>query len=110
MGKNALTDGLRHISNFVESRRHTSIMIMNAPHKYDLITPSCVNHEVKVFNRKSRKRRKMFNHIEIVYINLKRQCFTQHVLHMNGAEKELIAQMIANIRRTTEREGSHHRD
>jgi hypothetical protein len=37
IARNASTEGLRHISNFVENRRHTSIMILNAPHRYDLI-------------------------------------------------------------------------
>jgi hypothetical protein len=37
IGKNASTDSLRRIPNFVESRKHSNIMIMNAPHRYNLI-------------------------------------------------------------------------
>ena len=89
-------DGLRYISNFVENRRHTNIMKMKAPCRYDVIT-SCVNSELKVLNRKQNKRTKLTDHTKVTDINLKRDHFTQHRLHMNAAGKELTAQKIANI-------------
>jgi hypothetical protein len=85
IGTNASTDSLRHISNCVKNRRYT-IMIMNTSQRYDLITLSCVNSEVKVFNRKLHKRMNMFDHTKLVDMNLNRENFTQHGLHMT-AEK-----------------------
>jgi hypothetical protein len=88
----------------VEHRRHTNIVFVNASLKYDVVTSSCVNSEVKAFNRKLCKRVKNFDHIEIIDLNLNREHFTQHVLHMNAAGKELIAKRIMNnIRRTLTR-------
>jgi hypothetical protein len=73
--KHTSTDGLTHISNFVEHRRHTNTVIMNAPHRYDLVHLSCVNSEVKAFNRKLCKRMKMFDYI-VIRTNLYRELFT----------------------------------
>jgi hypothetical protein len=102
--KNASTDGLKHISNFVEHRRHTNTVIMNSPQKYDLITSSCVNSKVKAFNRKLCNRMKRFDHIEIIDVDLNTEHFTQHGLHTNMAGKELITQRTAkNIIRTLTR-------
>jgi hypothetical protein len=103
--KYASNDDLKYISNFAEHSRLTNIVIMNAPHRYHLVTPSCVNSEVKVFNRKLLKRKKRFDHIEIIDVNLNREHFTQHGLHMNVAGKQLIAQRLANsIRRSRTRQ------
>jgi hypothetical protein len=70
--ENASIDGLTHILNFVEHRRHTNTVIMNAPHRYDLVTSSHVNSEVKGFNRKICNRMKRFDHTEIIDVNLNR--------------------------------------
>jgi len=96
VGKNASNDGLKHISNFVKYRSYTNIVMLNAPHRYDLETSSCVNNEVQAFNRKLFKTMKMFEHTKIIEVNLNREHFTRHGLHMNAAGKELIAQRIAN--------------
>jgi hypothetical protein len=55
IGKNESAKGLSHISSFVKNRGHTNIVIMNAPTDmigHDVDTTSCINNEVKVFNRK----------------------------------------------------------
>jgi hypothetical protein len=79
--KNASNDGFKHTSNFVEHRRLTNIVIMNAPHRYYLVTSSCVKSKMKAFNRKLCKRMKRFDHIEIIDVKLNREHFTQHRLH-----------------------------
>ena len=100
IGKNASSNGLKPLSNFVESRKHTNIIIMSAPHRDDLITSSCVNSEVKVFNRKLHKQMKLFDHAALLDMKLNREHFTHHGLHMNTSGKTLISQRIAyNIRR-----------
>ena len=35
--------------------KHTNRVTMSAPHRYDLAMESCVNIEIKVFNRKLKK-------------------------------------------------------
>jgi putative cell wall-binding protein len=43
VSKNESSKGLSHISSFVKNRGHTNVVIMNAPHRHDLDTISCIN-------------------------------------------------------------------
>jgi len=51
ISKNESIKGLKSLTQLVQNRRNTNVIIMNAPHRYDLIESSCVNTEIKVFNR-----------------------------------------------------------
>jgi len=52
ISKNKSVKGLKCVTQFVQHRRHTNVIIMNAPHRFHLEQSSCVNREVKLFNRK----------------------------------------------------------
>jgi hypothetical protein len=39
------------MKEIVKKYNHTNIIAVNVPHRYDLQAASCVNHEVKLFNR-----------------------------------------------------------
>jgi hypothetical protein len=52
-------------------------MIMEAPHRFDLVPTSCVNKEVVTFNRRLQKIVKSFNHAEIVNMSTRRERFTR---------------------------------
>jgi hypothetical protein len=52
VSKNELIKGLEYITQFVQNRRNTNVIIMNAPHRLNLEESSCVNEQIKVFNRK----------------------------------------------------------
>jgi hypothetical protein len=94
--KNASRDGLKHITDFVKNSSISNIILMNAPHRHDLSVSSCVNNEVKVFNRKLQKRMKPFNTVEIVDVDINREHFTQHGLHINTSGKEKIARKVSD--------------
>ena len=51
VSKNNSQDGLKHITNFVKLNSHTNIILMSVPHRHDLSEWSCVNSEMKAFNR-----------------------------------------------------------
>jgi DNA phosphorothioation-dependent restriction protein DptG len=87
IGKNESSKGLSHISSFVKNRGHTNIVITNEPHRHDLYTTSCINNEVKVFNRKLLKEFKRYDYAKVMETNLSREYFTQHRLHMNRLRK-----------------------
>jgi hypothetical protein len=95
IGKNESPKGLSHISNFVKNRGCTNTVIMNAPHRHDLDTTSCINNEVKVFNRKLFKRMKIYDYTKVTETNLSIERFTKHELHMNRLGKELISKAIS---------------
>jgi len=52
VSKNNSQDRLKHVTNFVKMNSHTNIILMSVPHRHDLYEWSCVNSEVKAFNRK----------------------------------------------------------
>jgi hypothetical protein len=54
---------------------------------------SCVNEEIKVFNRKMHK---IMNNVKILDITLDRSCYTRHGLHLNVSGKEKVREIIIN--------------
>jgi RNase H-fold protein (predicted Holliday junction resolvase) len=97
ISKNESNKGLRQVTHFVQNKKNTNVIIMNAPHRFDLEESSCVNKEVKVFNRKLSKIMKRYNHIKVIDISAKTDHYTQHGLHMNKTGKEWITRKTADI-------------
>jgi hypothetical protein len=97
VSKNNTQDGLKHINNFVKVNSHTSIILMSVPHRHDLPESSCVNSEVKAFNRKLVKLMKPHKNVMVVKVDLDRKSFTRHGLYMNNLSKENIVLKIANV-------------
>jgi hypothetical protein len=91
---NKASVALKHISNFIRVNNDTNIISLGAPHRHDLINSSCVNNEIKSFNRKLRKYVKTSTHTSVLEVNPNREVFTQHGLHLNGHGKEKIAKQI----------------
>jgi hypothetical protein len=63
VSKNNSQEGLKHLANFVQSNNHTNIFLMCVPPRHDLPEWSCVNNEIKVFNRKLLKFMKPYKHV-----------------------------------------------
>ena len=97
VSKNNTQDGLKHITNFVKVNSHTSIILMSVPHRHDLPEWSCVNSEVKAFNRKLVKLMKPHKNVMVVKVDLDRKSFSRHGLYMNNSGKENIVLKIANV-------------
>jgi hypothetical protein len=91
---------LKHIVNFVEIDSHTNIMLASVPHRHDLSDCSCVNSEVKTFNRKLVKLMKLFKHVTVVKVDLNGKFFTEQGVYKNNIGKEKIALMMANVTTT----------
>ena len=60
--------GLNQIRNFVEKHSQTNVLVMNVPYRFDLGAHSCVNSEVKAFNRKLDKHMKSFQNAATVKV------------------------------------------
>ena len=52
VSKTETLKGLSEIRSFVEKHSQANILVMNVTNRYNLEAQSCVNYEVKVFNRK----------------------------------------------------------
>jgi hypothetical protein len=93
--KNETKNGLKQIKEFCKKNNHTNIIQLCVPHRDDLHINSCVNKEVKVFNRRLSKLM-IFDHTVLLQIDSNREMFTKHGLHMNDKGKELAAIKIAS--------------
>lgn len=68
--------------------------VMSAPCRHDLDSDSCVNREVKVYNRKLKKHLKVFDNTHIIEVDPQRDLYTRHGLHMNQNGKEHMAKKL----------------
>jgi lysophospholipase L1-like esterase len=97
VSKNNSQDALKHITNIVKVNSRTNIILMCVPHRHDLPEWSCVNSEVKAFNRKLVKLMKPYKHVTVVKVDPDRKFFTRQGLHMNNLGTEKIAFKIASV-------------
>ena len=65
-------------------------------HRHDLMEFSCVNNEIRSFNRKLMKYVKTFKHTTFLEINSNRKIFTLHGVHLNGLGKEMSCKQIVS--------------
>ena len=90
IGKNEANKALNQITKFVQSHKQTNVIVISAPHRFDLRANSCVNKEVSVYNNKLRKLLKPCDNARILG-DSRRESFTRHGLHMNKNGKERMA-------------------
>jgi capsular polysaccharide biosynthesis protein len=98
--KNETMNGLRHLRKFINRKKNTNFILIAVPHRYDLMDFSCVNEEIKVFNRKMHKIMKLESNVKILDIKLDRSCYTRHGLHLNIIGKKRVQEMMINQIRT----------
>jgi hypothetical protein len=73
-----------------------NVVIVEAPHRFDLDTFSCVNKEVIAFNRKLQKILKPHKHASLINLLMDRDHFTKHGLHMNGSGKDRLSGLLTS--------------
>jgi hypothetical protein len=78
--------GLKHIVNFVQTNRHTNIILVRVSPDWP-----CVNYEVETFNRKLMELVKPFKNDKVVKADLEREFYTNHGQHMKSMGKEKVA-------------------
>jgi len=87
VNKNETNVRFQHLGKFIKNRHNTNIMIVTAPHRYDLRETSCANREIEVFNRTLNKVVKTADNVKIIQPKLIRNDFTHHGLHLNISGK-----------------------
>lgn len=88
VGRNETRDGLKQVQAFVKKNSHRNVTLMSVPHRFDVDTNSCVNSEIKLFNRNPQKQMKSFENTVVLGVDRNGDMFTKHGLHMitNGKE------------------------
>jgi hypothetical protein len=65
---NDTQNGLCKVRNFVKRHIETNVLAVNVPNRFDLGAYSCINYEVKAFNRKLDKHMKSSHNAAIVEV------------------------------------------
>jgi hypothetical protein len=58
--------GLHFLKAFAQRTVNTNVILLGAPHRYDLPSLSCVNSEVKLFNERLQCLMLIFNHVRFL--------------------------------------------
>lgn len=95
VNRNKSMKGLMNLNEFVDLRKNTNIMIVQIPHRHDLLATSCINKEVQNFNKKLQKIMKCKDNVRILKYKPTREEFTQHGLHLNATGKDKVAKLIS---------------
>ena len=94
IARNEAKNALTKITDFVKLRKHTNVLLVSVPTRFDLLPTSCVNREVTSYNKKLYKQIKQFEQVRLIDSDPQRKYYTQHGMHMNRADKERMAHRI----------------
>jgi hypothetical protein len=96
-GKRNSQEALSHLCKFVDKNQRVNAIVLAAPHRYDLMSSSCVNFEVACFNRLLSKRMKAFKNVKVLETDLGRDCFTKLGLYLNSSGKDQLVLKLADM-------------
>jgi hypothetical protein len=97
ISKNNMRESISSISAFVKTSSESNILLINAPHRHDLIPNLCVNKEVAKYNRLMKIVAKQNPNIQFLDLDLDRSHFTNHGMHMNSKGKDQTSQHLAEL-------------
>jgi hypothetical protein len=91
VARNNSVVGMKYILDLLINSTHTSVILLSVAHRQDLSNDSCVNREVKVFNRSLQNRLKSFGKVELI----EKEFSTKHGQHLNSRGKVSMASRTA---------------
>ena len=94
ISRNEAKKGLRVLEDFIQQTVNTNLILLDAPHRYDLSSKSCVNTEVKLYNRRLQSFAHTSTHVTILSVPTERSHHTRHGLHYNKKGKTWIVDAI----------------
>jgi hypothetical protein len=95
VAKNNTMKAFRCLVDFAKFSSHTNVILASVPHRHDLMSSSCVNEEVRAFNRKLMKIRKIFGHVSIMEVDPNREYYAKHGDHLNNLRKAKVSKQLS---------------
>ena len=90
ISRNEVKKGLRFLKDFTQRTINTNLILLGAPHRYDLPPQSCVNTEVKLYNKRLQSIVSAYNHARVHSMSTDRRHHTRHGLHLNKKGRDWI--------------------
>jgi hypothetical protein len=97
IAKNNASTGMKPLLDLVINATHANIILMSAPHSFDLMETSCVNKEIENFNNKLHTKLERFGKAEMIEVDNDGTLFTTHGQHLNSRGKENMANKTASM-------------
>jgi lysophospholipase L1-like esterase len=94
ISRNEAKKGLRSLKDFTQRTINTNLILLGAPHRYDLPPQSCVNTEVTLYNRRLQSFVFVSNHVKVLSMPTKRRHHTRHGLHLNKKGRDWVVNNI----------------
>jgi hypothetical protein len=85
----------RYLVDFAKNSSHTNLMLASVSHRHDLMSSSCVNEEVRAFNRKLMKIRNIFGLVSITEVYPNREYCTKHGHHLNKLREAKVSKQLS---------------
>jgi len=95
ISKNNMREAITNVFELVKESKEANIILINAPHRHDLIPELCVKKEVSKYNRFLEKLAKLYNKVSYFEADLDRSHFTRHGMHMNAKGKDYLSHQLA---------------
>jgi hypothetical protein len=78
--------------------QHTNIKCVNVPVRYDLNELSITTEETRTMNRKLDRISSRYEYTNFLSVDLSKECFTRHGLHLRKFGKDKIQRATQNFR------------
>ena len=86
ISRNETKKGLHSIKEFALRAIKGNVISPGAPYRYDLPPSSCVNTEVKLYNKRLQSLMSTCNYVEVLSMTTERRHRTKHGLHLNSEQ------------------------
>jgi len=84
------------VIDFSQKYSNTNIIVLEIPHRHDLHHKDMTNIRIQSVNTELKSILSRFKHVTILDMNMTRNYFTKHGLHLNKLGKEWLARKIAS--------------
>jgi hypothetical protein len=88
--------GLRSLKDFTQTMINANLILLGALHRYDLPASSCVNTEVKLYNKRLQSLVSTSNHVRVLSMPTERRHLTRHGLHLYKKGRDWLVNNIVN--------------
>jgi hypothetical protein len=93
---NSISAIITPVINFSQKYSNTNIIVLEIPHRHDLHHKDMVNIRIQSVNNRLKSILSRFKHVTMLDMNITRNYFTKHGLHLNKLGKEWLARKIAS--------------
>ena len=90
ISRNEAKNRLRSLKDFIQRTTNTNLILLGAPHRYDLPPQSCINTEVKLYNKRLQSLVSVSNHVRVLSTPTERRHHARHGLHLNKKERDWV--------------------